>query len=124
METIANLESVSSAKINFRHCVICQEDRGDVMTKNPWQLSYATLLSKVKERASYLVTKYMLLQKALGEETPSTLADKGGKHVLQDAIKIASETIDDQLQIIWKTSNMIRNDILKRNKENLSNRTP
>ena len=47
------------------------------MTKNPRQSSYATLLSKVKERVSYLVRKYMLLQKALGEETPSTLADKG-----------------------------------------------
>ena len=77
MESIVNLESVSSAKINIRQCVICQEDRGDVMTKNPRQSSYATLLSKVKERASYLVRKYMLLQKALGEETPSTLADKG-----------------------------------------------
>ena len=73
METISNLEKFSSAKINFRQC---QEDRGDVMMKNPRQSSYATLLSKVKERASYLARKYMLLQKALGEETPSTLAEK------------------------------------------------
>ena len=63
METIPNLESFSSEKINFHQCVICQEDRGDVMTKNPRQSSY--------------VRKYMLLQKALGEETPFTLADKG-----------------------------------------------
>ena len=58
------------------------------------------------------------------QESIRIIHDSKGKDDLQDAINNASETIDDQLQIIWTVSNIIRNDILKRNKEKCAQSNP
>ena len=88
------------------------------------------------ERAYYSQRKYLgdLIRRTLHaarfvkakskQESIRIIHDSKGIDVLQDAIKNASETIDDQLQIIWKASNIIRNDILKRNKENPAQSNP